>query len=193
MNEKRKSEIINSVKTASENWHQVIATALPKCSMKTLAESVAFNGSLHLIFTDTANRPYTYIGPDNICNHLVEQFQGTITHDRDLFCWNGTCSLKNMINELRQFNDCQILTFQIPQEDTPEIIEALQPYLTLDIPLSDSNKSSNAYVGSRKICTYIKGKFSGHIFPCGNQWCWIGSTDINRIKNIVQLYQKKRL
>lgn len=193
MNEKRKSEIINSVKTASENWHQIIETAHPPCSMKILAENVAVTGSVHLIFTDSANSPYIYIGPDNICNYLVEHFQGTITHDHDLFCWNGTGSLKNMINKIRQFNDCQILTFQISKEEMPEIIEALQPYLTLDIPLSDNNKSANAYIGSRKICTYIKGKFSGQIFPCGNQWCWIGSTDINRIKNIVLLFQKKRL
>lgn len=193
MNKTRKQEIIDSVKQAADNWQNAIAPVFNKNDITTLAEIAAVNSSVHLIFTDTANNPYAYIGPDNICSYLYEQLQGKITHYENVFCWNGECSLVKMFELIYQFNRCLILKFQVKSEDLPEMIEAVRPWLTMNIPLTKSKQTSNAYISSREVCLHLKRKLSGRVFSAGNHWCWIGSADIGRVRIMAEMYKKKRL
>lgn len=193
MNEKRKQEIIDSVKQAAGNWQKALSPDFNKSDIAALAEIAAVNGSIHLIFTDAANTPYAYIGPDNICSCLCEQHQGKITHYENIFCWNGKCSLVKMFELIHRFNRCLILKFQVKSKDLPEIIKAVRPYLNMDIPLTNNEQAPNAaYISSHNVCLYLRKKLSGRICCAGNYWYWIGSADIGKVRIMVENYKKKK-
>ena len=190
MNSKRKMEIINSIKKEIDNWQVAIASLPHQSSIETIAQTAAFNSSLHLIFTDAANRPYFYAGMDQICCYLSESYQGTISYHANTFFWKGECSLGNIFDIIYSFNKCSVLKFQVNPEDFAEMINDIQPCFNQNIFLENHSKTACCYIGRKEFCNTLKQKLSGKTFLCGNFWCWIGTSNLDRVKSIIMLKEK---
>lgn len=117
----------------------------------------------------------TYIGNSRLPRRLQKLFGGRIR--RSISCyWQGNTGLALLLEFLNKETGIQTLRFNIPPQDLPSTVFALQKLFRRNVVLTGDKKEQHAYIGTWRQAYRLKKKYgTGKSSVCkyANYWLWL--------------------